>query len=201
MGHSSTVVFTGDSVTDCGRREDPDGLGDGYVRILATSPPLAGVRVVNTGVGGDLSSDLVERWESDVLAHEPAVVSVLIGINDVWRRYDGAGVITGADVFEANLRGVLEPLKARLVLIEPFVLPVSAEQERWEDEDLGAKRTVIKGLAAALGAVFVPAQSILSAAARREGASTLATDGVHPTARGHELLAEAVRERFHGVGL
>ncbi|MFI1990269.1 SGNH/GDSL hydrolase family protein [Actinoplanes sp. NPDC020271] len=191
-----TLVCTGDSVTDCGRRDDPDDLGDGYVRRLAAAPELAPVRVVNTGVGGDLSSDLVKRWDDDVLAHAPAVVSVLIGINDVWRRYDGAGVVTSAAAFEANLRGVLAPLTARLVLIEPFVVPVSAEQERWAEEDLGAKQSVVRGLAAHLGAAFVPAQAVMSAAARTEGAAALAADGVHPTARGHELLAAAWLSRF-----
>ncbi len=191
-----TVVCTGDSVTDCGRRDDPDGLGNGYVRRIATSPALAGARVVNTGVGGNLSSDLVKRWEEDVVAHAPAVVSVLIGINDVWRRYDGAGIVTSAAAFEENLRGVLTPTAARLVLIEPFVLPVTEEQERWEAEDLGAKRTVVRKLAAALGAVFVPAQELLSAVARSEGAATLAADGVHPTDRGHEVLASAWLEAW-----
>ncbi|BCY07897.1 SGNH/GDSL hydrolase family protein [Actinoplanes sp. L3-i22] len=191
MGSSSTgitVVCTGDSVTDCGRREDPEGLGDGYVRLVAAA---VGARVINTGVGGDLSSDLALRWAEDVVAHSPDVVSVLIGINDVWRRYDGGGVVTGAASFERNLRGMLEPLSARLVLIEPFVLPVTVEQERWEEEDLGAKRGVVRGLAASLGAVFVPAQEILGAVARGEGAERLAADGVHPTARGHEVLAGA----------
>ncbi|MEV6343583.1 SGNH/GDSL hydrolase family protein [Actinoplanes sp. NPDC051851] len=190
MTDSSTVVFTGDSVTDCGRRDDPDGLGDGYVRFLAAAPALSGTRVVNTGVGGDLSSDLAARWDDDVLAHSPALVSILIGINDVWRRYDGAGRVTGVDRFEAALRGMLATLgpATRVVLIEPFVLPVDAGQERWEAEDLGAKRAVVRSLAAAPGAAFVPAQSALSSAGP---AHELARDGVHPTVRGHRVIAQA----------
>lgn len=194
MSHSSTgivVVCTGDSVTDCGRREDPAGLGDGYVRRLASSARMDSARVINTGIGGDLSADLVKRWDSDVVAHSPGVVSVLIGINDVWRRYDGAGVVTSAAAFEANLRSVLAGAEARLVLIEPFVLPVDASQERWDIEDLGAKRAVVRELAAELGAAFVPAQAAMSAVARMAGAAALAADGVHPTPRGHEVLAEA----------
>jgi lysophospholipase L1-like esterase len=186
-----TVVCTGDSITDCGRRGDPAGLGDGYVRRLAARLEPSGVRVVNTGIGGELSSDLALRWKDDVLAHAPAVVSVLIGINDVWRRYDGAGQVTTAAGFERNLREMLSSTPARLVLVEPFVLPVDAGQQRWEIEDLGAKRTVVRELAVEFGAAFVPAQEVLSAAAATEGAAGLAADGVHPTARGHELLATA----------
>ncbi|WIM99101.1 SGNH/GDSL hydrolase family protein [Actinoplanes oblitus] len=187
------VLCTGDSITDCGRRDDPAGLGNGYVRLLAEAPALARTRVINTGVGGDLSSDLAARWAGDVLAHEPAVVSVLIGINDVWRRYDGAGRVTGTAEFEANLRRMLGTLapSVRLVLIEPFVLPVTAEQHRWEADDLGAKRLVIRELAAEFGAAFVPAQHVFSAAAEEHGAAALASDGVHPTALGHAVLAAA----------
>jgi hypothetical protein len=105
-----TVLWTGDSITDCGRREDPAGLGHGYVRRLAAAPALVGVRTVNTGVGGDLSGDLALRWADDVLAYRPDVVSVLIGINDVWRRYDGSGRITSSAEFEGNLRGMLGKL-------------------------------------------------------------------------------------------
>ncbi|GAA2710798.1 SGNH/GDSL hydrolase family protein [Actinoplanes palleronii] len=188
-----TVLFTGDSITDSGRRDDPDGLGDGYVRRLATAPALAGARVVNTGISGDLSSDLAVRWAGDVLAHAPAVLSVLIGINDVWRRYDGAGRVTSAAAYESTMRDTLNTLSpdVRLVLIEPFVLPADPMQQRWEAEDLGPKRAVVRSLAAAHGAVIVPAQDILSAAASREGSAALAPDGVHPSARGHQLLAEA----------
>jgi acyl-CoA thioesterase-1 len=198
-----TVLWTGDSITDCGRREDPAGLGHGYVRRLAAAPALVGVRTVNTGVGGDLSGDLALRWADDVLAYRPDVVSVLIGINDVWRRYDGSGRITSSAEFEGNLRGMLGKLPSgvRVVLIEPFVLPVDAVQERWEGEDLGAKRAVVRGLAAEFGAAFVAAQAVFSAASSAGQSGTqafsagqggaLAPDGVHPSEAGHALLAEA----------
>ncbi|WP_328478172.1 GDSL-type esterase/lipase family protein [Actinoplanes sp. NBC_00393] len=185
-----TVLCTGDSITDCGRREDPDHLGYGYVRRLT----VPGARIVNTGIGGDLSADLAARWDRDVLAHSPDVLSVLIGINDVWRRYDGAGQVTTAAEFAANLRGSLSRLQpgVRLILIEPFVLPVTEEQQRWEAEDLGEKRATVRELATEFGAAFLPAQQILTAAAAREGAAAIAADGVHPTDRGHELLAQAL---------
>ena len=202
MNRSTTVVFTGDSVTDCGRRDDPAGIGDGYVGLLAATEAFAAARIVNTGVGGDLTVDLAARWERDVLAHRPAVVSVLIGINDVWRRYDGTGRITTAEEYAATLRGMLARLDpgTRLVLVEPFALPVGPGQERWEAEDLGAKRAVVRDLAAGTGAAFVPAQQALIAAIDpAAGAAGLTADGVHPTARGHEVLARAWQAAMPGL--
>jgi len=186
------VLFIGDSVTDCGRRTDPDGLGDGYVRLLATGP-LAGCRVSNRGVGGDRAVDLAARWEADVVAERPDVLSVLVGVNDTWRRYD-AGEVTPVDEFEATYRSLLDRARAagvgRLVLVEPFVLPVRPGQERWWDEDLGARVDVVGRLAAEHDAVLVPAAAHLTALVREHGAAALADDGVHPTALGHRALAD-----------
>jgi lysophospholipase L1-like esterase len=95
-----TVVFAGDSVTDCGRRTDPEALGDGYVRDLWNDLRPQRPRIVNVGISGNRAVDLRERWATDVLAHEPDLVSVLIGINDTWRRYDEDDP-TSTEEFEA----------------------------------------------------------------------------------------------------
>ena len=83
-----------------------------------------------------------------------------------------------------------------MILVEPFVLPVTAEQERWGAEDLDAKRAIVARLAAEFGAAFVPLQSLLLDAAAqhgsgRAGRAALAADGVHPTPLGSELIAGA----------
>lgn len=192
-----TVVFAGDSVTDCGRRTDPAGLGDGYVRILHDQLGARRPRIVNAGIDGHRAADLVARWETDVLAHEPDVVSVLIGINDTWRRYD-EGDPTSAEAFEASYRKLLDPLRAvRLVLVEPFLVPVDDEQPAWR-EDLDPKLEVVRRLAAEYGALLVPADTEFTAHAGRRGAAALASDGVHPTRDGHLLLADLWRRTVLG---
>ncbi|WP_282946358.1 SGNH/GDSL hydrolase family protein [Cellulomonas endometrii] len=186
------VLLAGDSVTDCGRRSDPAGLGDGYVGLLAAGP-RAGARVTNRGVGGDRLADLARRWDADVLAERPDVLSVLIGVNDTWRRYD-SGSPTPVTEFEAGYRGLLESARAagvrHLVLVEPFVLPVTAQQERWWDEDLGDRVAAVHRLAAAFDATLVPAATHLTTLAATRGAAALAADGVHPTPEGHRALAD-----------
>lgn len=191
-----TLLFTGDSVTDCGRRDDADGqLGFGYVRAIAgsvaASTVLDGVQIVNTGVGGDRVVDLEARWDVDVLAQRPEVLSVLIGINDTWRRYDSDDP-TSVEAFERGYRGILERAAeggARLVLLEPFLLPVTDAQHGWR-EDLDPKIAVVHTLAREFDAVLVPTDSTLTALAAGVGAAELAADGVHPTERGHRAIAE-----------
>jgi acyl-CoA thioesterase I len=181
-----TILFAGDSVTDCGRREDPAGLGDGYVlRIAETLGSEA--HWLNRGISGDRSRDLRERWDRDVLAAQPALVSVLVGVNDTWRRYDSDDPTPAAD-FEANYRALLDPLAADrvgLVLIEPFLLPVRAEQIAWRD-DLEPKIAIVRSLAREYDAALVPADKALNAVGDAAG---LVPDGVHPSHRGHEMLA------------
>jgi len=180
----NTIVFAGDSITDCERRTDPAGLGDGYVRRIAAHLDGA-FRVVNVGISGNSSGDLRGRWETDVLAERPALVSILVGVNDTWRRYD-SGAVTTVEAFESNYRALLDPLAGvPLVLIEPFLLPINEEQVTWR-EDLDPKLAVVRALAAEYGAILVPADTALADAG---SPAEMAPDGVHPSDRGHDLLA------------
>ena len=184
------IVFIGDSVTDCGRRDDaPDYLGEGYVRLIAGTLPER--RIINVGINGNRVVDLRDRWHIDVVEQKPDILSVYIGINDTWRRYDANDPTTAAS-FEADYRACLVDIggASTLILMEPFVLPVNDEQERWH-EDLDEKRAVVARLAEEFGAGFVPLQSVLAAAAEDHGATSLAQDGVHPTELGHRLIADA----------
>lgn len=186
-----TIVFAGDSITDSGRRQPDSGpLGSGYVRLLAPVWQERGWTVVNAGIAGDRVRDLVARWHSDVERHEPAVISLLVGINDVWRRFD-AGDPTSAADFARDYRTLLERpagQDVRWVLGEPFLLPVTADQLAWAD-DLDAKREVVRAIAREFGAVLVPLHELFAEDAAEFGAAALTTDGVHLTARGYERLA------------
>src|SRR3954447_8270982 len=196
------IVLIGDSITDAGRRDDADRhLGHGYVRLVSEALAARGDArpIINTGIGGDRAVDLRARWEQDALAHDPELLSVYVGVNDTWRRYD-AGDATAVEQFETTYRSLLteaqDRLTPRMILVEPFVLPVTSEQERWGAEDLDAKRAVVAKLATEFGAAFVPLQSLLLDAAAQHGSgraghAALAADGVHPTPLGSELIAGA----------
>ncbi len=192
------VLFQGDSITDAGRSwHDDSDLGQGYAMMAAAwfsaLYPEKGVRFVNRGVAGNRVKDLQARWQRDCLALHPDWVSIMIGINDTWRRYDNSDP-TSVEVFEASYRAILDStrqnLSARLILCEPFLLPVSPEVVRWR-EDLDPKIGVVRRLAHDYAAILVPLNDIFAQAAARRQPSFWAPDGVHPTPAGHALIAQA----------
>ena len=194
---NDTILFTGDSITDCGRnREDPYGLGQGYaawtgahLQARLASPDL---KIYNRGISGNRVCDLLGRMEPDLLALKPTVVSILIGINDTWRAFDSNDPTTAA-AFERDYRAVLEQitgkLKARVVLLEPFLLHVPADRHAWRP-DLNAKIDVTRKLAAEFGTELLPLDGLFAQAATQAPAAYWAQDGVHPSAAGHALIAE-----------
>ena len=195
------ILFFGDSITDCGRDRaakpgDAAGWGAGYVHQIAATlsaqDPTDQLVFTNKGIGGNRIYDLEARLDADVLAHEPDIVSILIGINDVWRRYD-SGLVSDVDEFAASYRRVVEQISAdgaQLVLLEPFVLPVPEDRRAWR-EDLDPKINIVRDLAREFGATLVPLDGIFAAASCQRESAFWAQDGVHPTPAGHALIARA----------
>lgn len=200
-----TLLFIGDSITDCSRTEDPDGLGYGYVRLLAehfaAHEPTA--RVINRGIGGDKVGDLVERFASDCLEHDPQVVTIYVGVNDSWHRYTRGELVTDED-FEAGYRYLLDQLSATrpaapVLLVIPFVADVSDEMAQIHD-DLDAKVEIIRDLAREFQHPVVDLEKVLETAwTVGHTPGGLANDGVHPTIAGHRLIADEWLRAFAEV--
>ncbi|MFI5770428.1 SGNH/GDSL hydrolase family protein [Streptomyces sp. NPDC051658] len=196
---TDTLLFIGDSITDAGRdRTDSASLGSGYVHEIAQTLHARagdgpGPAVINKGLNGNRVYDLEARWTTDVIDHRPTVVTVKIGINDTWRRYD-RGLLSPVDEFEACLDRLLadtaRQLSARLVVITPFLLPVTPDQKEWF-EDLTPRTEAVLRAAQANGAQVVRADLALLRAAETKEAAELAPDGVHPSPLGHRIVADA----------
>jgi len=196
--HGAVVVFIGDSITDAGRnREAPADLGRGYAMMAAAwfsaRFPERRVQFYNRGISGNRVKDLEARWDADCLDLNPSWISILIGINDCWRRYDRNDP-TPVEAFEAGYRRLLqrarEKGRARLILMEPFVLPVPDDRKAWR-EDLDPKIHVVRELAREFEAILVPLDGIFAAAAARREPAFWAPDGVHPSPAGHALMARS----------
>ena len=184
-----TVVFFGDSITDAGHREDPDGLGHGYVRLLADQ--LHDLKVINAGIGGNRAVDLQARLDDDVLAYRPELVSIMVGINDTWRKFDRDDP-TSTEAYETSYRDLLTRITsagAQVIMLEPFVLPVTEEQGTIWRDDLDPKIESVRRLAAEFDEPLVPLDVALNQLVGDDGAAALAGDGVHPTDRGHAEIA------------
>lgn len=194
----STVLFQGDSITDAGRsRENDAALGGGYPNQIAawfgTMHPEMGVRFLNRGISGNRAKDLRARWSADCIDLKPAVVSIMIGINDTWRRYDRNDA-TSAEAYAEDYRHILarvrDELGAKLVIIEPFVLPHPEDRKAWR-VDLDPKIQVARELAREFKAVYIPLDGLLAEACVKAPPAFWAADGVHPTQVGHAFIAKA----------
>jgi lysophospholipase L1-like esterase len=184
------TVFIGDSVTDCDRFTIPP-YGNGYVSLIAQSGRLKG-EIINVGTSGHRLIDLENRWKKDVLAHQPDFLSIAIGINDTWRRYDDNDP-TPVEDFEARYRRVLDSAIAasnpQLVLCEPFLLEVKEEMHTWR-EDLNPKIEAVHRLAQEYGATLVSFDKEFADLAKTRPMQELAADGIHPTEEGHAIMAD-----------
>lgn len=192
------ILFQGDSITDWGRnREDALSLGTGYALMVAARLghlyPGQNLTFFNRGIGGDRIVDLQGRWDKDCLELKPTWVSIYIGINDTWRCMD-SGEETTPEQFEASYRDLIERTKksldAKLILIEPFVLPVPEDRKGWS-QDLDPKIHIVRELAREYGAPLVPLDGLFAAASVKAEPAYWAFDGVHPTPAGHALIADA----------
>ncbi len=191
------ILFTGDSITDCHRdRENPDSLGMGYVAMicgrLGLDHPGLNLKFRNTGISAERTCDLLKRWDRDCIALQPNWVSLLVGVNNVYYRYDRDDP-TPIDSFESEYRQLLQQIKdntaARLILCSPFQLPIN-DFVKGMREDLDPKIAVIKKLAAVFDAIWVDFDAAFVAAQQRHIPSYWADDGVHPSIAGHALMAE-----------
>lgn len=196
-----TLLFIGDSITDCGRARPVgmrNGLGDGYVQLVrslfSVNHPEVTIRFLNTGISGNRITDLKERWQTDVFDLQPDWLSIMIGINDVWRQFDNPGDPNPVtlDLYEKIYRELLTETQSRLkglVLMTPFFIELNRNDPmRAKMDEYGQ---VVKRLASEYDAVFVDTQAAFDRYLSVCPSQTLCADRVHPNQAGHLILAKA----------
>ncbi len=192
-----TILFQGDSITDCGRGQVGEGeMGYGYAYMASSwmSARYAelGLRFMNRGISGDRIEGIARRWDRDCIRLKPDVVSILAGVNNTWPRYlnDDA---TPDDSFYNDYYSILkktrDTLNPQIILCEPFILYISDDIMAWRD-DLDPKIEIVRKLATEFDALLVPFDTMFQEASKRANPSYWATDGVHPTPAGHALMAQ-----------
>lgn len=197
---NSLVLFQGDSITDTGRTAAPDpdsSLGEGYpakiAEKLTNEYTDLGIKVINRGISGNRTWDLLDRWDKDCVKLNPDYVSLLIGVNDTWRRYD-SGMVTTAEEYEANMRTLLNRIKtetsAKIILLNIFLLDVTPDKAQMRP-DLLEKQEVIYRLAKEYDVTFIDLSKIFDKmVADGTAMEEISADGVHPTDFGHTVIAE-----------
>ena len=200
---TGVVLFQGDSITDAGRNRertapnDSSGMGRGYPLLIAShllgSRPQDGLRVYNRGISGNKVPDLEARWQIDTLGFKPDLLSILVGVNDIWHKLGGSYNGT-AESYEKGYAALLARTRkampyTRIVVCEPFVLRCGAVTDAWFPE-FDLRRAAAQRVAQAAGADWVPFQSMFDKALKHAEPAFWAADGVHPTLAGHALMAK-----------
>jgi lysophospholipase L1-like esterase len=197
LGKDARILFQGDSITDGnrGRSADPNHiLGHGYVFIIAAKygaafPDLK-LDFLNRGNSGNTVPDLEKRWQKDTLDLKPDLLSLLIGVNDSARGLPVDQFEQGYDKLLSD--AVAANPKIRLVLCEPFSLPVRDRKTNWETWSslVNKHGQAVARLAEKHHAAFVRFQHVFDDACKRAPADYWIWDGVHPTYSGHQLMAD-----------
>ncbi len=193
------LLFQGDSITDCNReRDDYYSLGTGYAHKVShhvlSKIPTGEISFINRGISGNTTSDLLKRYETDLKQINPDIVSILIGINDTWRRYD-RGENTSTEQFYEDYNQLLFKIKSdmpatKIIIIEPFLLNTVTDYLVWR-EDLDPKIGAVRRLARTYADAYIALDGLIQQYIVGGIKDVdFAEDAVHPTDLGHEIIAK-----------
>ena len=199
-----TLVFQGDSITDCGRATCGGAgypmydLGPGYAGIIASKllaeSPEKNWNIINRGISGDRCVDLYARWKKDCVNFKPDILSILLGINDIGHEINHCNGVD-AKRFDQFYRMLLDWARdvnpqLELIIMEPFAFNFGFVNDSWLPE-LKIRQEIVKKIAADYSAAFIPLQSIFDAALTKAPQEHWMVDGIHPTNAGHGLIVKA----------
>lgn len=201
--NNDRIVFAGDSVTDMGSVQPVgeglfDNLGRSYVRVvenyLVTGYPELNIRITNSGISGNTSRDLLERFDRDVVSLKPDWVSICIGINDVWRQFDTPAMLdcqVQPDEYEKNVEEMILRVKDKvkgIFILSPYYMEPNREDKmRARMDEYGA---ICRRLAEKHGCRFVDFQKMYEDFCKIRHSSCIAWDRVHPNQMGATLMAK-----------
>ena len=196
------IIFQGDSITDGGRdRRNYFDMGLGYplhaVKFLREAHPDVDFEFINMGISGRRTANLFDLIYTDTIALKPDIVSILIGINDIWHRHTEHRVLTSDEQIALNYRRVLERLKeetdAKIVMLAPYVL--DAENKQPLRDDLVTVRPIVRALADEFADVFIPLDDLFNEAMKTQPTPLFySADGVHPNAEGAAFIGKHYAE-------
>jgi lysophospholipase L1-like esterase len=195
-------LFQGDSITDGNRSRNNDWnhvMGHGYAYLIASrlwfDHPQNDFMFFNRGISGNKIDDLAARWDSDSLDLKPDVISILIGINDVYAIVKNS-LTPNIKQYESDFRKILEQTKEKrpdtlFILLEPFFLPLGRVNEKPEvwDAETKLRQEITRKMALEFDTLYVPLQKPFIMACDKAPAKYWIWDGIHPMPAGHELIA------------
>ncbi len=203
------VLFQGDSITDAGRnREKPEDLGAGYAKFVAGTLDIdhpGEYEFFNRGISGNRIVDVYARIKKDIINLKPDVMSLLIGVNDVWHEFSRQNGVD-AKKFEMLYEMLIDEIKAALPDIKIIILGAYLENgariiaEGFDyvamRKDVEERAAIAKRIAEKYGFPFVDLQVRFDEAVAKGPMECVTKDGIHPSAGGIELIKRAWLEGF-----
>ena len=204
------ILFQGDSITDWFRDYNDDTrLGSGYAQLVAASLGFSEPgehTFINKGISGNRVVDLYARIKRDIINYRPDVMSILIGVNDVWHELGDSPNGVDADKFFKIYCMLIEEVKAalpdiKIMILEPFVLKACSTEENWDFFNTETKKRaeMAKKVAKKYSLTFIPLQEGFDKLATLAENSYWIGDGVHPTPKGHAYIKSQWLEAFGGL--
>ena len=194
------LLFQGDSITDAGRdKRNYHDMGKGYPKyaaeLIEKNCPDTEFEFINLGIGGNRTDQLFDRLYKDAVELQPDIISILIGINDIWHRYGGEKIATTDKQLETNYRAILERIKnetnAKIMIITPYVLDYDNETRQAMRRDLLTVLPIIKNLADEFADVYMPLHEIFAEVLPSQPEPLYYSgDGVHPNENGSRFIGE-----------
>lgn len=204
-----TILFQGDSITDAGRAWDNDNIvGNGYPVLVKGTLGFecpGEYTFLNRGVSGSRVVDMYARIKSDIINLKPDVMSILIGVNDVWHeisRKDGVDAEKYFKIYSMLIEEVKAALPdIQIMILEPFVVKGAATDEAWDVFRTEVEKRAIKArmIAEKYDLVFIPLQVKFDEALKLAPSEYWFRDGVHPNTEGHELIKREWLKAFKGL--
>lgn len=192
------ILFQGDSITDAGRdKRNFHHMGAGYPKyaaeLIAKEHPDTAFEFINLGISGNRTSQLFDRFYHDGIEFQPDVISILIGINDIWHRYMGERITTTDAQFATNYRAILERIKketsAKIVMLQPFLL--DAPDKEHMRRDLETVIPIVNELAEEFADIYIRLDELFADALKTQPAPKYYSgDGVHPNDNGSAFIGE-----------
>ncbi len=205
----ATILFQGDSITDCGRSRDNDGyLGNGYAQRIAgklSYEQPGKYTFVNRGVGGNRIVDLYARIKKDIINVKPDVMSIHIGVNDVWHEVDfqnGVCAEKFEKIYDMLISEILEELPdIKIMIMGAYVTKNSATEPLWDyfSSEVAKREAVAKRIAEKYNLPFIPLQCKFDEMISKKAEPYWTHEGVHPTDAGHELIAREWIKAFEAL--
>jgi lysophospholipase L1-like esterase len=197
------ILFQGDSITDGARGRNGDLnhiLGHSYAFLVAAkygaALPERNLVFFNRGISGNKIPDLAKRWQTNTIDLKPTVVSILIGVNDIWHPLNAKEEVSAQKFEEGYDKLLAETVAAlpdaKIILCEPFITPGKATSENWAVWQAHVKQfqAIVAKLGAKHHAPVVKLQKTFDDACKRAPAEYWVFDGVHPTYAGNQLIAD-----------